>query len=53
MDVKKMEEKKSTRLEKDVWKEAKAKSIQEEKSVEDIVDSILRKALFEGADLVE
>ena len=53
MDVKKMEKFRTTRLEKDVWILAKTRSIQEEKSVEDVVNPILRKALSEGGDLVE
>lgn len=48
-----MEKFRTTRLEKDVWIKAKTKSIQEEKSVEDIINPILRKALSEEGDLVE
>ena len=45
-----MEKKKSTRLDKDVWIKAKIKSIQEEKTVEDIINPILRKELQEEVD---
>lgn len=49
-----MVKKKLTRLELDVWKLASNKSTEEEKSIEDIINSILRKELTkEGGDLVE